>query len=219
MRISNALKVLSAAAFAALAACNGDLPSAPAAASPDLAAPSFARGGSGKSSESSTTIRVNTEVSKVYSLGGQNWVYIPAGAICADGSGYGAHAWDLPCDRATGTVDIPVTVHTINGLPAADFGVDVRFAPAADNDFRNWVVLGLKVQGKLDPDGYGILYRPSNSTLAIDESLTDPTLRAFRMAGNVIGRRLKHFSGYNVALGIYEEQSGTRVGMFIGGAQ
>ena len=53
----------------------------------------------------------------------------------------------------------------------------------------------------------------------IDESLTDSTLRAFRMSGNVIGRRLKHFSGYNVALGIYEEQTGTQVGLIIGGAQ
>lgn len=216
MRISNALKVLSAAAFAALAGCSADLPSAPVAASPDLAAPSFAKGGNGNDSESSLTLRVNTAVSKMYSLGGQHWVYIPAGAICADGSGYGPEVWDAPCAPATGTIDIPVTVRTVNGYPAARFDNDVRFAPAAD--WRGWVVLGLKIQGKLSTEGYGVLYQPTGSTELIDEAATDPTLRAFRMAGNVLGRRLKHFSGYNVALG-YQEQDGTQMGMVAGGAQ
>lgn len=219
MRISNALKVLSAAAFAALAGCSADLPSAPVAASPDLAAPSFDKGGNGNgkaTSENSTLLRVNTQFSKRYSLGGQHWVYIPAGAICADGSGYGPEVWDAPCAPATGTIDIPVTISTVNGYPSATFGVDVRFAPAAD--WRGWVVLGLKIQGKLSTEGYGILYQPTGSTQAIDESATDETLRAFRMSGNTLGRRLKHFSGYNVALG-YREQEGTQVGLVIGGAQ
>jgi hypothetical protein len=216
MRISNALKVLSAAAFAALAGCSADLPSAPMAASPDLAAPSFAKGGNGKSSESSLTLQVNTRTSKRYSLGGQHWIHIPAGAICADGSGYGPEVWDAPCTPATGIIEIPVTISTVNGYPSASFGKDVRFAPAAD--WRGWVVLGLKITGKLSADGYGVLYQPSGSSLMIDEAATDETLRAFRMSGNVLGRRLKHFSGYNVALG-YREQEGTQMGMIIGGAQ
>ncbi|MBA2557547.1 MAG: hypothetical protein H0V12_09440 [Chloroflexi bacterium] len=221
MRITTALKVMSAAAFAALAACSADMPSAPVAASPDVAAPSFAKGGNGNGngSATATTIRVNTQESRFYSIGSQSWVYIPAGAICADGSGYGPEFWDAPCTLATGTIDIPVTLRADNGRPSAEFHHDVRFAPAAGNHWSQWVILGLKVQGNLNRQlGYGILYRPTGTSTWIDEAATDPSLEAFRVTGNVIARRLKHFSGYNVALG-YREQADPTGGTLIGGAQ
>lgn len=218
MRISTALKVMSAAAIAALAGCSADMPSAPvAASSPELAAPSFARGSNGGGA-SEVTLRVNTQESRFYSLGNRSWVYIPAGAICEAGSGYGPEFWDLPCTAATGSIDIPVRLMTDNGHPTAEFGYDVRFAPAPSNHWSHWVILGLKVQGNLNTQlGYGILYRPTGSETWIDESVEDPRLKAFRVPGNVIARRLKHFSGYNVALG-FSETVETDIGL-LGGAQ
>ena len=207
MRISTALRVLGAASFAAMAACSSDLPSAPMAASvAEVEAPSFAKGGAATSVVDRTVvIAVDTRVSRSYSIGGQSWVYIPAGAICTDDSGYGPELWDTPCERATGIIEIPVSVRSEAGRPVAEFHKDVRFAPAAH--WSGWVILGLKIQGNLNRNlGYGILYRPTGSRTWIDESQDDRTLTAWRAPGNVIARRLKHFSGYNVSLGFDEQQ-------------
>lgn len=205
MRIPVALRVLGAASLAVFTACS-ELPSAPAAAPLDLAAPSLAKGGNTGSQSKTVTIDIDTRTSKFYSIGSQSWVYIPAGALCSDDSGYGPELWDAPCTPATGTVSMDVTVVAQNGRPAAEFHKDVRFAPTASSDWRDWVILGLKMQGNLNRQlGYGILYRPTGSNRLIDESATDPSLRAFRAPGNVIARRVKHFSGYNVSLGFSEQ--------------
>lgn len=218
MRISTALKVVSAAAFTAVAGCSGEMPSAPVASSTDVAAPSFSRNSDGITSVSDVTIQVNTHESKFYSLGNQSWVYIPAGAICEPGSGYGPELWDAPCTSATGIVEVPVTTRDENGRPSVEFHHDVRFAPATSSHWSKWVILGLKVQGNMNRQlGYGILYRPTGTSAWIDEAATDPSLRAFRVPGNVIARRLKHFSGYNVALGFAEQTDPT--GGILGGAQ
>lgn len=219
MRFTVALRALSIAAVASLAAC-GEMPSAPATPSLDLAAPSLAQSAkAGPSVPQTVTIRVNTGVSAVYGIGGQNWVYIPAGALCDDDAGYGPELWDAPCTPATGTVAIDVTSFAINGRPAAEFHKDVRFTRSGSANWRDWVILGLKVQGNMNGQlGYGILYRPTGSSRWVDESVDDPTLRAFRATGNVIARRLKHFSGYNVSLGIYEETVDPLAGALIEGA-
>lgn len=150
-------------------------------------------------------IQVDSRESKFYSIGSMSWVYIPAGAICTDDAGYGPELWDAPCTPAKGTTAIDVTVSQHKGYPSAEFAKDVRFAPTSSGNWRDWVILGLKVQGNLNTQlGYGILYRPTGSSEWIDEAATDPSLRAFRVPGNVIARRLKHFSGYNVSLGFQE---------------
>lgn len=65
----------------------------------------------------------------------------------------------------------------------------------------------MKGKNAKDTEKFAILYRPTGSTIGVDESVTDPTLRAFRYDGYVV-RRLKHFGGCNVSLGYsYEEQS------------
>lgn len=206
MRFPVALRALSLVAVASLAAC-GEMPSAPATPSLDLAGPSLGKGAKVSAPVAQTvTIHVNTAVSALYGIGGQSWVYIPAGALCNDEAGYSPELWDAPCTPATGTVSIGVTLAAVNGRPAAEFHKDVRFTRAESQNWRDWVILGLKVQGNMNRQlGYGILYRPTGSARWIDESVTDPTLRAFRATGSVVARRLKHFSGYNVSLGIYEE--------------
>ena len=208
MRIPVALRVLSAASLAVFTACSGELPTGTPATTTDVAALSMARGGvAGTTAANTTTIRVNTAASQLYNIGGQSWVYIPAGALCNDAAGYGPELWDTSCTPATGTVSIDVTLTAMNGRPGVEFHKDVRFAPTTSSNWRDWVILGLKVQGNLnDQLGYGILYRPTGSSQWIDESASDPSLRAWRSFGNVVARRLKHFSGYNVSLGFQETE-------------
>lgn len=223
MQLSTSLRLMAALALAGSAACSGDMPSAPVAPSLDVATPSLAKGGRAESAPSAPrtyTILVNTRFSQVHYFG-QSWVYIPAGAICADGSGYGPALWDAPCTSAKGQVELQVTVRSEQGMPVAEFYPDVRFARGTSARSQDWVILGLKVQGNLnDQLGYGILYKPTGGNRWIDESLEDPTLKSWRASGNVIARRLKHFSGYNVSLG-FEEQSPLgvgEIGVSIGGA-
>lgn len=179
------------------------MPSAPpTVAVTEIEAPSLARGAT---ASHSVTIDVDPAVSKFYGIGAQSWVYIPANAICAEGSGYGPDMWEESCTPATGIQTFQVTVRYDNGSPSAEFFPDVRFAPTTSTRWSDWAILGLKVQGNLNKElGYGILFRPTGSTQLIDEAATDPSLKAFRTIGNVIARRIKHFSGYNVSLGFEE---------------
>jgi len=201
MNVSTLVRAVAFAGLAGtLAACGDTAPTAPAtlaaATTPSL-----------QQFEASGTININTAVSQYYWVG-KNWVYVPAGAICAAGSGYGAELWDAPCSPATGTVAVQATVTEVGGYPQVEFYPDMRFKPTSSGNWRDWVIVGLKVNGSLNSAlRYNILYRPTGTNVFIDEALTDPSLRAFRTSGNVIARRLKHFSGYNVSLGIYEEQS------------
>lgn len=183
-------------AVATLAAACGDSPVAPGAASPDGRTASALLNSSEAASQG--TLSIDPTQSKTYYFGDHK-VYIPAGAVCADG-GYGPLVWDMDCTPATTVTTMTVT-YTNGARPSVTFGKDVRFRPAAGS-----VILGLKVQGQLDEQlKYAVLYTPSGTTLRIDESQADPTLRAWRASGNVIARRLKHFSGYNVSLGYYDE--------------
>lgn len=210
-----ALRVLTLAALAVSTACAGDAATAPVGPAIDGAA--FARGTHGKQVDVSLTetITVDPTRSRTYHFG-QNWVYIPANVVCTLETPYGPSEWDRPCDRATAPIQLTVTVGTdVEGYPTASFSPDLRFAPAA-TPYR-WVFLGLKVQRPLDLEGYGILYQPTGSDILIDESATDPTLRAWRARGNVVARRIKHFSGYNVSLG-FTEQTAPIAGALFGGA-
>lgn len=194
MNVSTMVRMTALSAVAAVAVACGDSPVAPTLATPAglETGPSFA------ASQYQTTITIDPAVSKTYTFG-QHTVRIPAGAVCADG-GYGPLFWDDDCTPKTTPTSMTVT-YTDGSQPTVVFGQDVRFRPAA-----GWVVLGLKVQGPLDTQlKYGVLYNPTGTTLLIDESLTDSTLRAWRSEGNVISRRLKHFSGYNVSLGVFSE--------------
>lgn len=216
MRFPTSLRAVTILGLAVTTACAGDGPSAPVAPSFDVAGPVLAKGSSTKGKAADAEVlTIDPTRSRVYRFG-QNWLYVPAGVVCEAGATYGPSEWDQPCDRAKAPFQLTVTVGAdAEGRPTAHFSPDMRFAPSSTP--YNWVVLGLKVKGKLDTEGYGILYQPRGSTEWIDESASDSTLRAWRAKGNVIARRIKHFSGYNVSLG-YSEQTAQVDGGFFGGA-
>lgn len=220
MSASRTVRALTLSLLAAVVAACGDMPIAPLA---QTDGPLLAKGGNGGNKNDGvvhTTISIDPTVTAVYKLGRDHFVYIPANGVCTLDTPYGVTEWDKDCERATQPISVNVVVVTENGIPRANFYPDLRFAPAAKGDYANWVFLAFKVKGQTlkEWEKFAILYRPTGSLEAIDESITDPTLRAFRYDGMVV-RRLKHFSGYNVSLGYYEEQSSDPYASVLTGAQ
>jgi len=137
-----------------------------------------------------------------YYLGDGNSLSFPAHSLCSPtASSYGAGEWDKACPLATAPVTVGVTAWLdSDGHTRVDFSMHLRFVPSTNS--AQWVKLVFKdLQASLDPT-YNILYCPTATSGCFDESLSDPTLKTVRdpLTGR-IGRRIKHFSGYNIAAG------------------
>jgi len=195
--------------LAAASACS-DATSAPRAAERpafDVQAlqPLAARGDGGPreariaSDDNVLTLTIDPNVSRTYAFG-ENWIYFPSHSICDPAtSGYGSTLWDTPCTPLNQPINVTVKWSSKGGYSFATFSPQIRFVPAdARSPFR-WVILSLHTQKRLhELDAYSILYDSGNGW--VDESLADPTLRAWLdPLHNSIYRRVKHFSGYMVA--------------------
>jgi hypothetical protein len=125
---------------------------------------------------------------------GAHLIHIPAGAICALDSEYGATSWDQDCEPLAGSVEITASVFAgPDGEPYVDFQPAMRFAP-------NTEVMLFLLEGRSDSTKQMAVKYCNNLGICVDESLTDLALRPFRVEGtSIIGRRVKHFSGYVVA--------------------
>jgi hypothetical protein len=125
---------------------------------------------------------------------GAHLINIPAGAICALDSDYSAAAWDQTCEPLVGSVDITASVFAgPDGEPYVDFQPAMRFAPDKE-------VMLFLIEGRSDGTKRTAVKYCNNIGYCVDESLTDASLRPFRVGTTAtIGRRIKHFSGYVVA--------------------
>jgi hypothetical protein len=125
-------------------------------------------------------------------------ISFPAGSVCdVATSSYGPAEWDQPCAPQRDSLDITVKAWTdAEGHPRLDFSPAMRFNPAADP-----VVISMVTT---DPAGtsLGIRYCPEGAAECVDESLADADLQTFfAPATGTYFRRVKHFSGYNIAAG------------------
>lgn len=148
------------------------------------------------------TLTIDPNVSRTYAFG-LNWIYFPAHSICDPAtSGYGMTLWDTPCTPASQPIQVTVHWSGKGGYAFAQFSPELRFVPADSRSPYRWVVLSLHTNRTLHTaDAYGILY-DSGDGQYVDESLSDPTLRAWLdPIHNAVYRRVKHFSGYMVAAG------------------
>jgi hypothetical protein len=179
------------AALATISACSDNNSAAPSAEAPTFVAPAnFARVGN------SIVFRVNNSDGVVKHLG-KHLISIPAGAICDPlTSGYGASFWDKPCQPLKGSIIITATVlQDGDGQPYVDFQPAMRFAP--DKEVMLFLRQGLNSGKKQLFVNYC-----NNLGYCYDESLADPSVKPFRIGRTpVLGRRLKHFSGYNIGVG------------------
>ena len=141
---------------------------------------------------------------------GDHLINIPEGAICALESDYGTSFWDQECDPLVGAVDITATLFVgPNGEPYVDFQPAMRFVPSKE-------VMLFLVAGLTDSTKQKAIKYCNNAGVCVDESLTDASLRPFQVEGtSIIGRRVKHFSGYVVLM--VEECAGTVVELPEGG--
>lgn len=196
--------------IATASACS-DAPMAPRAAERpafdiDALQPLDSRGSASGGTYASTddsvaTLTIDPNVSRTYGFG-LNWVYFPARAICdPTTSGYGVTLWDAPCTPLTSRIQVTVHWSSRGGHAFAQFSPELRFAPADARSVARWVILSLHDSRRIhDVNQYSILYSGKDTGGWIDESLTDPTLRAWiDPLRNSVVRRVKHFSGYMVA--------------------
>jgi hypothetical protein len=124
---------------------------------------------------------------------GDHVINIPANAICdLTTSGYGSTTWNKSCTPQKGSVVITATVLSgPDGEPYIDFQPAMRFAPNKD------VTLFFKDDNSASKN-VSVKYC-NNAGVCVDESLSDPSLKPFRIGRNIVGRRLGHFSGYVIA--------------------
>jgi hypothetical protein len=136
---------------------------------------------------------------------GDHRIYFPAGSICDPAlSTYGPTEWDKPCQRLRSYITISAAWWTdpATGHPRIEFQPALRFVPTSDAS--KWVTLTLKDQAasSLQPGQSLVITWRDASGNWVDESLTDATQRTMvDPASSSVSRRIKHFSGYLVALG------------------
>ncbi|MEO5567787.1 MAG: hypothetical protein ABIR92_04815 [Gemmatimonadaceae bacterium] len=144
----------------------------------------------------SHTFRVSNNAGSTERIG-SHVITIPAGAICdPETSGYGPTQWDKPCTPLAGSILITATVMVgEENQPYVDFQPALRFSPS------KVVMLFLRNGRSSEPAQLGVDYC-NNLGVCFDESLDDASLKPFRVGRtSMIGRRVKHFSGYQVTIG------------------
>jgi hypothetical protein len=214
---------------AGLAACGEGL-TAPPSAEFDNLAPLMAKGsggggnkgsnsgsgsGSGRGKDAGSRVFTIWPGVPVFEKFGDHVLYVPANVVCDPStSGYGAAYWDAPCARAAQPIQVTATWSTHSGRPVISFSPDLRFAPSKSEN--QWAKLSLRDSKVIDPNlYYAILWFDAAANKWVDESATDPTLRATSNASGLVTRRLKHFSlfalrsgGYNITSGFGDEIGG-----------
>lgn len=151
------------------------------------------------------TITIDPSRKTMYYLGDGNTLTFPEGSLCDTNSSYGEQEWDKPCTKATTKLAVNVKAWMDrHGHAYLDFDKHIRFVPSLNPS--EWVVLTFADrEASLNPF-FNILYCPgsgySGSSSCYDESRKDPSLITTRnpLTGKIT-RRIKHFSGYNVAAG------------------
>lgn len=148
------------------------------------------------------SITIDPSRQTYYDLGSGNSINFPAGSLCdPTKSSYGVGEWDKPCTTAKSPVTVTVMAWLdSHGHPRVDFNPHVRFVPSWDP--RQWVKITFSdLQASLDLS-FNILYCQTANSSCKNESKTDFTLITYRdPITHKLTRRIKHFSGYNVAAG------------------
>jgi hypothetical protein len=192
---------------AGLAACSDGLV-APQSEAPSAEAVNG--GGSRQALTGSDTVKFSITIdpsrTTYYYLGEGNSLTFPAHSLCdPNRSSYGNGEWDKPCTQATSPVTVGVKAWLdSHGHTRVDFNMHLRFVPSSNP--AQWVNLTFAdLQASLDPM-FNIYYCQSINGSCEDETKKDPTLATVHnpITGKLT-RRIKHFSGYNIAAGREQE--------------
>ncbi|HEU4564575.1 MAG TPA: hypothetical protein VFS05_08000 [Gemmatimonadaceae bacterium] len=143
-----------------------------------------------------------------FTLGNGHKIVFPAFSVCDPlTSSYGPGTWDDPCAPAALPVTIVATAYTnAEGHPRVDFQPALRFVPTRLD--REFVKLFFRDKSTSDPVFLSMLAIEycDDAGNCVDEAASDRTLRTqLNASAGMVWRRIKHFSGYNVAAGRAEE--------------
>ena len=187
------------AAATLLAACSGMSTAPKDEAIEHSSGPNFLLGLGGSGSDTSiTTFTVKPSASGTYWIAGVHKISIPAYAICSLKSSYGPTEWDKSCTPESNSVVITAkSWKDGSGHSYIDFSPALRFSP------DKTVTLYMKESLLNKLLSYRIDYCPSGlSRACVNESLVDSTLKTLLdLLNSYVYRRIKHFSGYHVAVG------------------
>jgi len=128
---------------------------------------------------------------------GDHVISIPAGAVCKADGFYATRQWDQPCTPVNHKVVFTATTFTnADGVPYVEFQPAVRFSPSKEVD------LYLRDGKRSTAQVLAIFWCPTVGSPCVDESKTDGTVATTRVGSSAtLVRRVKHFSGYMVAVG------------------
>lgn len=144
--------------------------------------------------------------------GGMFTLTVPANGVCVLGSSYGPGQWDAPCTTlgADETITLTATYGFANGGPVIDFAPQLRFSPNAEVTLATGIyaslLSSLRPSFATNPSVlryFGMYYTPDLGTTGNTDAAFDPTLVThINLRTGMVWRRVKHFSGYNVAGGM-----------------
>jgi hypothetical protein len=140
----------------------------------------------------------------------------PANAVCDPNAqdsrvGYAAAAWDAPCTAATSDITVHATLKWSHNRLWADFSPSLRFVPSKTVTISTYLmspIVRYYADGN-NGDGsagrsrkWGILFAPSIDGQPVDDSRADASIRTvFDFGTGRASRRIRHFTGYNIATG------------------
>lgn len=207
--MTNVVRLGLLATLASLAACSDSM-TEPAMQTPQATEGWQQGGGSTQSLTKWDTTRFSITIDpsrkSVFDIGEGNTLTFPEGSLCDPyKSTYGEGEWDKSCTKATRPLTVNVKAWLDRyGHARIDFDKDIRFVPS--NYVSQWVVITFDdYEASLDPM-YNILYCATPRSTCKDESKRDYTLLPMKNPlTRKIQRRIKHFSGYNVAAGRDED--------------
>ena len=180
--------LLALGTMAIASACSDSPTGSPSAQAPVVHAPAnFSQIGK------SVIFRVSNSEGVTQQIG-EHILYLDPGAICDLKSSYGPTTWDKDCRALRGWVTITATMFEgPNGESYIDFQPAMRFSPKK----RAYLFLRA-TRANAETQMKRLLVEYCNDLgYCVDESLTDPSLKPFRVAQySIVGRRVKHFSGY-----------------------
>jgi hypothetical protein len=141
---------------------------------------------------------------------GNHAVVFPAHSICDPAtSTYGEGEWDAPCTPLNRPLRITARVSTTNGEQAVDFSPEIRFVPASSPSRWVWIFMYTPdARGAKDLSRFNILFAPTLGAAPVNDAAQDATLRTYvdGWSGTSF-RRIKHFTGYVVAVGFTDDPS------------
>ena len=225
LRIAAALMVSGIAVASSACSVDGITPTSSERSMSPAASPLAARGSSGgpasvsdlgSLADGTYAFTIDPRIDQVVTLG-QSRVVLPASSVCALGvSGYGPTLWDRGCNPEKRPFTLKVTVAGSGTENAAlDFQPSMRFNPTktvtmdifvpqlSAGTTYDWTIFYCPTPSGQPGARLGTNLMRADPT-CVDESLTDSSLGVTAdYQNNVLSRRLKHFSAYQIARGGY----------------